>query len=158
MNSDIEKSVAELETLIGGPLPADYRAFLTAYRCDELLDQSYWMPHPSGRWVETIADCHTLDFLLEDIMPAEVDLWAQGHGSFEPGKLPIANNGAGDTVLLSCRGEDYGAVYHYFHEEGDDREDGDRTAGHYLIATSFTDWLSQMADYARENAASSSEE
>ena len=149
MNPEIERTVADLEKLIGSPLPPDYRRFLVAYGGDDLQDKSYWMPHPDGRWIETIDECYSVDFLLDDIMPSEIVLRRKGISDFAPGLLPIANNGCGDTVLLSYRDRDYGAVYHFFHEEGDA---DDRSAGLHLLAPTFTDWLNQIQNFSEDES------
>jgi len=147
MNPQVEQAVADLEKLIGVALPADYRQFLLAYGGDDLQDKSYWMPHPNGRWIETVCECYCVDFLLDDIMPPEIELRRQGISDFAAGLLPIANNGCGDTVLLSYRDGDHGAVYHYFHEEGDA---DDRSAGLYLLAPTFTEWLNQIQTFSED--------
>jgi len=145
MNPKIEEAVAGLEKLIGVPLPTDYREFLLGYGGDDLQDKSYWMPHPDGRWIETICECYCIDFLLDDIMPPEIELRRRGMGDFAPGFLPIANNGCGDTVLLSYRDRDRGSVYHYFHEEADSEN---RSAGLYLLSVTFSDWLNQIQTFS----------
>lgn len=143
----IEEQVFALEHIIEARLPDDYRAFVLAKAGDTIQELQYYMPHPEGRWVESIDEFYAVESLLQ-MMPLEIDLRRQGVSDHPLGTLPIAHNGCGDTVLLSYREQDFGSVYHEFLEEGDA---DDLWAGVYLLATSFTEWLNQLGTYAYDD-------
>jgi len=145
MNS-LEEQLGGLELMIGVPLPDDYRAFVVADAGRTILEQQYYMPHPKGRWIESINDFFSLAELLRR-MPMEIDLRRQGISDHPPGTLPIADNGCGDTVLLSYRDQDFGSVHHAFLEESDA---DDHWAGVYLLAPTFSEWLNQLGTFSRD--------
>ncbi len=51
--------------------------------------------------------------------------------------MPFADNGAGDLLCMRIRGEPYGAIYLWDHEER--FEDGV-----YPVNSSFEDWLRSL--------------
>lgn len=95
-----EDQLGELERVIGVTLPEDYHAFVLVDAGSTILEQQYYMPHPRGRWIESINDFFNIDELLRR-MSLEVNLRRQGISDHPVGTLPIADNGCGDTVLLS---------------------------------------------------------
>jgi hypothetical protein len=131
-----EARLLALETLIGASLPSDYRDFMLAGDISAIREKEYWVPHPAGRWIETITEFHTIEQLLQ-LMALEMDLRRQGFGDHPNGTLPIANDGCGDSVLLSYRDQDSGAVFHEFLEEAN-MQDPWKNA--YLLAPTFTEW------------------
>ncbi len=144
--TDPEEQLARLERMIGVTLPDDYRAFVLAGTGRTILEQQYYMPHPDGRWIESINDFYSLDHLLHR-MPLEIDQRRQSISDHPVGTLPIADNGCGDTVLLSYSDQDFGSVYHAFLEEGDA---DDPWAGVYLLAPTFSEWLNQLGTFSRD--------
>ncbi len=132
--------IDELEQLLGARLPEDYKAFLLEGDPSSIRDKQYWMPHPDGAWIESIEWFNTGEQLLR-AMAMETDLRRQGFPDYPNGTLPIAEDGVGDVLLLSYADHDHGAIYHFFHEEGDpDR----REAGVYIIASSFDEWVAKL--------------
>lgn len=145
---NLNDHLAELERLIGITLPEDYRNFVLADAGGTLLEQQYYMPHPKGQWIESISNFFGPAYLARK-MQTEIDLRRQGIGDHPVGTLPIADDGCGDTVLLSYSDQDFGSVYHAFLEEGDA---DDPWAGIYLLAPSFTAWLNQLGTFSRDEA------
>ncbi|MEA3211204.1 MAG: hypothetical protein QOE70_4261 [Chthoniobacter sp.] len=144
--TSLEEQLADLERMIGVTLPEDYRAFVLADAGRTILGQEYYMPHPDGRWIEDVHSVNSLRYLLGR-MPVEIDLRRQGISDFPVGTLPIADDGCGDTVLLSYSDQDFGSVYHVFLEEGDA---DDPWAGVYRLAPSFSEWLNQLGTFSSD--------
>ena len=136
-----EEQLSRLESLIGAQLPQDYRDFMLTSQASAIEHMDYWLAHPDGRWIETVEELHSGEQLLQ-MMEMEVDLRGQGLGDHPSGTIPIANNGCGDSVLLSYRGGNLGAVFHEFMEEADM---DDRWRGVYPLAPSFKAWTQMLA-------------
>jgi hypothetical protein len=129
-------TIESLQELLGGVLPSDYADFLTAADFSSVEGMDYWLPHPSGSWIESVDQVYTLDALIQR-MTMEMDLRNQGFGDHPNGTLPIAGNGSGDDVLLIYSQDDFGSIHHAFIEEGDMDEPW---RGVYRLADSFSDW------------------
>lgn len=112
-----EQALAELESAVGAPLPADYRAWLLAEGGGQLEEEMRYgtddldaddRTHPS------------VTIFLGLGAPEQIDLawYRRTYASRMPAELiPVATNDVGDLVVLAVSGEHTGSTWHWAHEE-----------------------------------------
>jgi hypothetical protein len=143
-------TVAQIEALLGGHLPPDYREWL----CNP--DS----PNPSPAITRVQADSSYKESVTSIYQAAEVlryvdmenDMIAADSGDFPPGMIAIGENGSGDHVLLSLRQTDFGTIHYLFHEQSNPDE---KLWGIYHLSDSFAAWLAALVPDVQESQPSS---
>jgi cell wall assembly regulator SMI1 len=130
---DRSARLAEIETLIGSPVPPDYVRFLRNHREDE----------PEARMVSTNPDdwgVRSVFEMTDGPDYRQVDAVVRiVHDVLPPATLPVAEDEAGNLYLLDCGdGPSKGQVGWWNHE----RELGDHQID--PVAASFTAFLASL--------------
>ena len=147
--------VARLEMSLGRRLPSDYREFLLA--CNGgYVGGALWFngPTPTGR----VADAgvhHIGGFRKEDYFSLD---WSRQvyRGRIPSDLMWILDDPFGNAICLGVRGEAYGKVFFWDHEEEPDPDEWDgalETAGNVsLLANSFGEFVSGLQPNIDEDA------
>jgi hypothetical protein len=116
--------IRDTESRLGVTLPEDYRAFLERQNGGE--------PEPNFlEGGEGIGGAHVRYFLsagpndIEDLEDLEAVRWeyseeGDADSVLNSSVLPIGEDAFGNLICLAVSGEDYGAVFIWDHEDGDD--------------------------------------
>lgn len=140
-----EKSITAYETKIGARIPDDYRAYLLSQNGATPAKVDYRMPNENN-WIESVAE---MSGLGPDDDSRSLTYYLEGDHGIPEGWIPIAHSGYGDYTVLSVRQEDFGNVFYLFHEvHGYDSSN--RSVGVYLLADSFSEWISGLDNLTDE--------
>ena len=142
-----EPRLRAFEAAIGGPLPADYRAFLVATNGGS-LGGKLWFIGPTPEGLKADAGVHHVGgFRREQWFSLERSREVyQGLDLRIPRELVwVMDDPFGNAICLGVRGRYCGKVYFWDHEEEPEPETWDgaiETAGNLmLLANSFTEFV-----------------
>lgn len=158
-----EDELEAIEASLGASLPPDYRTFLATYgastfNCLTSIRTAGPLPEslsddgllPFGNFYGTNREAHDYPSILFCVEQFSEDL--------PPGILTIADAGTDDQICIGLGGKIRGKVFYYdsqrVSENGDDEDEGaDEEASlssqHiYLVADSFSDFMSRIELFA----------
>ena len=127
-----EDEITELEGVVVGGLPDDYKQYLRASRRMELPEISVFSPLQVARMYPALEIPQRLVTGLPD-------------RPVEDAVIPVGGNGGGDLFLMGTRGPSFGAVWFWEHES-EEPVHGSSSVGFARRAGSFSEFLAQLRD------------
>jgi cell wall assembly regulator SMI1 len=112
-----ESELASVERELGVEFPRDYRRFLLEQNGGRPVDD--WMlDTPLSHSLGGVEPCDFFSLGRSGEYDMSWMLDSYGVDWLAAGLLPVAEDGGGNVICLSLRGDDYGAVYFWDHERG----------------------------------------
>jgi cell wall assembly regulator SMI1 len=135
-------TVLELEEKLGITLPSDYREFLLEVNGGRVVSGGVCRAYPDGRKITRVAHflgVSEVDF--ESLQTCTRDL----EGRIDPALVPVAYDGGGNLIFLSCEGPLQGHVF-FADLESLNEEQPAAPESLTLVARSFQEFLERVQE------------
>ncbi|MEM7698235.1 MAG: SMI1/KNR4 family protein [Verrucomicrobiota bacterium] len=131
---------AEIEKIVGARLPEDIRSFYSGAYGEIDLPAEIDLPG-SSPWIDEVDGFYDASDALAQLQ-ADIRSLEYETRQFPARTIPIADNGNGDSYIVSTRESDFGAILYAFHETCDPMDDS--LDGAIVLAPSFGEWIASF--------------
>ena len=144
-----EQDIANLESIVGHPIPEPYRSFLKETNGGQIAAGPYCYYFTSHRGEDGSFVRYFLRLMPEDAIGTISDLLCDQGYWYPPAMLPIAQDGFGNALLLGLATPYLGEIFFWQHDyDGDEDNPWDGTS---WVAESFDGFLNKLFDDASSN-------